>query len=251
MRTKIVFLPLLIFIFVWLGLNFSGAADKFQSAVAAPTPKSDLSADVRDVMLEKEKVSMICPFDRYLCTKEKLNVKVTTLAENADKNNLTYYYLVSDGKIVGQGASVIWDLSTTGLGKHTITVGVGSGYVIRGKTVTKTIEVEECSVCDPPLICVCPTLSILAPTKSVKGGDSFIVSAKVQGGDEKERITYQWTISGGTIVEGRKAAQILIKTTADMAGSVVKATVEIGGTDPACQCETTVSESILIAKEKP
>lgn len=249
MRTKIVFLPLLIFISVWLGLNFSGSAYKIQTAVAAPTPKPELSADVQDIMLEKEKVFQICPFDRYFCTKEKLNIKVTTLAENADKNNLTYYYVVSDGKIVGQGASVIWDLSTARLGKHTITVGVGSGYVIRGKTVTKSVEVEECPHCLPP--CSCPSLTISGPTKSVKAGDSFIFSAKVQGDDEKERITYQWTVSGGTIVEGREASQILIKTTADMAGSFVKATVEIGGTDLACNCETTVSESVLITKGKP
>ena len=249
MRTKILFLPLLIFTFIGFGLNSGGVVDKTQTAIAAPTqtPKPDLSADVQDVTLEKEKVYLWCPMPYIskdtLCPKDKQNVKVTTVTKDAEKDGLTYYYIVSGGQIIGQGANVVWDFSDAPPGNYTITVGVGGGYVIRGKTVTKTIKVEECSHCH--VYCECPTLSILGPTESVKAGDSFIVTAKAQGGSQG-RIMYQWKISGGTIIAGQKASQIIIKTTPDMSGRKIEATVEISGTDPACMCQTTVSETVSI-----
>lgn len=205
--------------------------------------RSQPAVDVESVVLDKQSVFTVCPMRRSHCTKERASVKVTTTAKQGPKDNLIYYYVPSGGRIVGQGPSVLWDVSEAVPGTHSITVGVGTGAVIRGKLVTKTIRVEKCDVCD--LACLCPSLWISGPTAPVKAGDAFIVRAAVGGSDEK--ITYQWEILGGTIVDGQKNAQILVKAP-DNSDAVTTVTVEIGGTDPHCHCSTTASKKISIVK---
>jgi hypothetical protein len=55
-------------------------------------------------------------------------------------------------------------------------------------------------------------------------------------------VTYHWTVSAGSISSGQGTPAITVDTTG-LAGQNVTATVEIGGTDPSCNCTTTASET--------
>ena len=81
------------------------------------------------------------------CTNSKTKISVTTEAIDPENDVLTYNYNFSAGKIIGQGANVVWDLSDVKPGIYTITAGVDDGCGICGTTVTKTVVVKECPDC--------------------------------------------------------------------------------------------------------
>lgn len=72
-------------------------------------------------------------------------VSVATTAVDPENDVLTYDYSVSAGKIIGQGAKVVWDLSGVKAGTYKITAAVDDGCGICGKWITKTVIVKECS----------------------------------------------------------------------------------------------------------
>jgi hypothetical protein len=67
-------------------------------------------------------------------------------------------------------------------------------------------------------------------------------TANLSGGDQNN-ITYNWSVSAGTIESGQGTPSITVRTTPELAGGNVTATVNIGGTDPACNCTTSASET--------
>lgn len=69
-------------------------------------------------------------------------IGVTTTAVDPENDPLVYVYIVSGGKIIGEGAKVVWDLSGMASGKYTITAGVDDGCGLCGATVTKTVVVK-------------------------------------------------------------------------------------------------------------
>lgn len=69
-------------------------------------------------------------------------ISVKTIAVDPENDVLTYNYEVSGGKIIGQGANVIWDLSGVPPGTYTITAGVDDGCGICGQTKTDTVVVK-------------------------------------------------------------------------------------------------------------
>lgn len=83
------------------------------------------------------------------CINSKTKISVTTEAIDPENDVLTYNYNFSAGKIIGQGANVVWDLSGVKPGIYTITAGVDDGCGICGMTVTKTVVVKECLDCSP------------------------------------------------------------------------------------------------------
>jgi predicted metalloprotease with PDZ domain len=70
-------------------------------------------------------------------------IDVSTEALDPDGDVLTYNYTVSGGKIVGEGAKVVWDLSGVKPGTYTITVGVDDGCGVCGTTKTEQIKIIE------------------------------------------------------------------------------------------------------------
>lgn len=220
-------------------------------AISSPTP--DSSGGVESVTVDKNTVATHCewmPFDGGDCSEEKSSVKVTAVAKNAEKDNLTYYYIISGGRIIGQGANVTWSFIGARPGKHTITVAAGSDNIIRGKTITKTVELVEC-ICDPPPPpCVCPTVTVSGPAKGFKAGDSVIFTAEVKGGTQTF-TTYKWSVSSGTITSGQEASQIIVKTATDEAADSLTATVEIGGYKLCEECPRTFSKSVSRVSKKP
>ena len=175
-------------------------------------------------------------------------ISVSTKASDPENDVLTYNYTVSGGRIVGTGANVQWDLSSAQVGTYTIVTGVDDGCGVCGKTDTKTIRVEECPDCQaPPPVetCNCPTLSVSGPAGITNPGDTMTFTATSSGD-----VTYNWTVSAGTIVSGQGTPSITVKTSEDMAGSSVTATVSIGNLPSTCAgkgCPTSASESAGVA----
>lgn len=85
--------------------------------------------------------AMILSATEIQATSEK-KISVTTIAVDPENDVLTYNYIVSAGKIVGNGAKVVWDLTGVRARTYTITVGVDDGVGIAGRTSTKTVTVK-------------------------------------------------------------------------------------------------------------
>lgn len=89
-------------------------------------------ADVTNILLSRTEIAL---------SDTNRTIDVSVEAFNPDNDVLTYNYTVTGGKIVGQGAKVVWDLSGVEPGTYTITVGVDDGCGVCGKTKTMEIKV--------------------------------------------------------------------------------------------------------------
>jgi hypothetical protein len=168
---------------------------------------------------------------------------VTTTAVDPENDVLTYNYTVSGGRIVGTGASVSWDLSGVQPGSYTITAGVDDGCGICGKTETRTITIRECPDCVRE--CSCPSLSVSGPAGITAPGSPMTFTANVSGGTQ-DNLTYNWTVSAGTIDSGQGTPSITVTAPSDGTTNVT-ATVTLGGLDPNCNCPATASETAGVA----
>jgi hypothetical protein len=190
-------------------------------------------ADVTNVTLSETTVTTPCPpgqrpREGQTCS-DDMSVNVTTTAVDPENDVLTYNYTVSGGRIVGQGANVQWDLTGAQPGSYTLTAGVDDSCGVCGKTQTATITVATCE-CE--VECTCPTLDVTGPTEAVAPGEVMTFTATVTGGSQAT-VTYDWSVTSGTIIEGQGTPTIRVQTTPEMAGTNVTATVNIGGL-----CET-------------
>lgn len=223
---------------------FVGRRDKRQAEII------NIPANVTALTLGKTTITLPCaaglvPRSGTTCG-DDLTTTVATTATDAENDVLTYNYTVSGGRIVGQGANVSWDLTGVRPGTYTITAGVDDGCGLCGQTQTQTITVAECVCEQPPVPCNCPSLSITGPAGVTTPGETMTFTANLSGGDQNN-ITYNWTVSAGTIESGQGTPSITVRTTQDLAGGNVTATVNIGGTDPNCSCTTTASEIGAVA----
>lgn len=106
-------------------------------------------ADVTDLILSADEITINCgnPAKNGKCANGKTQISVKTKSVDPEGDVLTYEYNISAGKITGQGADVVWDLSGVEPGDYTITAGVDDGLGVVGQTATKTVVVKECPDC--------------------------------------------------------------------------------------------------------
>lgn len=168
-------------------------------------------------------------------------VQVAATAVDPENDPLTYNYTVSGGRIVGTGANVSWDLSGLGKGSYTITSGVDDGCGLCGQTQTRTVTIEDCNCVR---LCDCGTLSVSGPSGVTSPGETMTFVANLSGGAS---VTYNWSVSRGTIESGQGTASIVVRTSAADAGQNVTATVDLGGLKPECNCPSTANETAPIA----
>lgn len=167
----------------------------------------------------------------------KLKLKLKTEASDPDYDALLYTYSVSGGQIVGDGPEVTWNLEgvTPGPYEAKVTVDDGSGGIASS---SMHIEVKYCGVCPIP----CPNANISCP-EDVQEGQTFECSISLSGGNPDSNITYNWSVSAGTIKEGQGTPTIEIDTNG-LAEKQITVTVNIGGLDPPCQrtasCEVQI-----------
>ncbi len=196
----------------------------------------NVPANVTALTLSDNAIKLPCaagmiPRDGEKCD-DATTINVTTTATDQENDVLTYNYTVSGGRIVGTGANVQWDLSGAQAGTYTITAAVDDGCGLCGQTKTQTVTI---SPCDCVQKCVCATLDVIGPSGITSPGETMTFTANVSGGSQ-ENVTYNWTVSAGSIQSGQGTPSIVVATTREMANSSLKATVEIGGTGFCAEC---------------
>jgi hypothetical protein len=98
-------------------------------------------ADVTNLTLDKSE--LIAGFD----IGPQAQVNVFTEYSDPENDVVTYAYLVSGGKIIGQGKKVVWDLTDLAPGTYTIVAGVNDGFGVCGEIKKRRIEILECAGC--------------------------------------------------------------------------------------------------------
>jgi len=89
----------------------------------------------------------------------------------------------------------------------------------------------------------CPTISVTCPDVGPGGNTPIRFKASVTGGKPESKISYNWSVSKGTISQGQGTAVIEVEVTGmDLEG--LTATVEIGGVDPNCNRVASCSMAI-------
>ncbi|MGB7210633.1 MAG: hypothetical protein WBD27_18400 [Pyrinomonadaceae bacterium] len=212
---------------------FAGRRNKRQDEVA------NIPANVTALTLSDSEIVLPCPAG-FKSTSGGCNdsstISVATTASDTENDVLTYNYTVSGGRITGTGANVSWDLSGAQPGSYTITAGVDDGCGLCGKTQTQTVNIKSCPDCVQD--CVCAELSVSGPAGITEPGSTMTFTANVSGGSQSN-VTYNWTVSAGTIESGQGTPSIVVATTREMANSSVTATVNLGGLCESCRKEAS------------
>ncbi|HEY0544615.1 MAG TPA: Ig-like domain-containing protein [Pyrinomonadaceae bacterium] len=167
-------------------------------------------------------------------------VALTANASDPDGDTLLYTYTTTGGRITGEGASVTWDLTGAQPGTYTATVEVDDGCgCVSFSSTTVTVAEPPTGCCVPP----CPNVSVDCPTGITEAGTPVTFTANVSGGDPNASLTYNWTVSAGTITSGQGTPSITVDTTG-LGGQTITGTVELGGVAPECNRTASCSTQI-------
>ncbi|MEO6334026.1 MAG: hypothetical protein ABIO91_03510 [Pyrinomonadaceae bacterium] len=218
---------------------FAGRRNKRQAEII------NQFANVNSVTLSDTTITLGCrpgyvPREGTTCN-DSSSISVATSASDPENDVLTYSYTVSGGRIVGTGANVSWDVGGLAPGTYTVTAAVDDGCGLCGKTQTQTITIAEC---DCVVQCSCPSLTVTGPAGVTERGGTMTFTANTSGGSA-QNITYNWSVSSGTIDSGQGTPSITVTAPSDATN--VTATVNIG-LDVNCGCVTEASETAPVAE---
>lgn len=151
-------------------------------------------------------------------------IPLTATVTNFSTTPLRYTWRVSGGRLNGEGANAVWDLTGAAPGTYTARVEVDNNRDDGCVAFTSTkIVVREC----PPPPPVCPNISISGP-ETVAVGAPITFTTTVNGGTPGVVPVYNWTVTAGTIVGGQGTTSITVDT-AGLAGQSVTANLSVGG----------------------
>lgn len=175
---------------------------------------------------------------------DSTNLTVRATAVDQENDPMVFKYVVSGGRVVGETNTAQWDVSGLRPGQYTITASVNDGGCgFCGQTQTRTITIKECEGCTIP--CDCTNVnSVTGPSGVTQPGDTMTFTANTSGNVD---VTYNWTVSAGTIESGQGTSSIVVRTTSDMANQSVTATVTLGGNREGCNCVNSDSETGVVA----
>ena len=233
-----------------IGYNFSDDPNGFivqfwaghRNARIPPPPPN--VAPVGSVSPSSASITLPCPpgTSSTTCTPSS-SASVDLSANYTDENNdtLLFTWTVSGGRLSGQGKAVTWDLSGVAPGSYTASVVVDDGnqHAVNGSS---TVTVANCTDCKPP----CPQLSVSCPS-DVPEGTPITFNARVDG---DANVTYNWSVSAGTIESGQGTSSITVST-GGLGSQTVTATVELGGLDPSCSKTASCSTSVIPPPAQP
>jgi hypothetical protein len=79
----------------------------------------------------------------------------------------------------------------------------------------------------------CPTITMECPTAAREPDQPLTFLVHIEGRNANQKLTFRWTVSNGTIVEGQGTLSIKVK--GNTGASTTTATLEIEGLDSRCQ----------------
>ena len=88
----------------------------------------------------------------------------------------------------------------------------------------------------------CPGISVLPYSDQVTAGDTLMFTAVTKF--LKVNVTYNWSISAGTIISGQGTARILVNIK-ELSDQFVTATLEVGGLPANCANTASASAEII------
>ena len=192
------------------------AAAQRQRKVVAPPPPTpptlNLSSDTTSVML--------CARD---ATQGSPRVRLNAAATSPDGLPIRYTWKTTGGRIDGDGATPVWDLTGVAPGTYIASVDVTTGDARCTAFATIPVAVVECA----PLREVCPNISIVGPD-AVMTGAPLTFAAELSGGTRGVQPVYNWTVSAGTITSGQGTPSITVST-AGLSGQDVRASLTVNG----------------------
>lgn len=164
-------------------------------------------------------------------------VKLNARATSPGGFPIRYRWSAPTGRIIGDGADVVWDLTGAAPGyyKANVEIETGSGDGDCQAFSSTGVFVNACPVIAP----VCPNVSVVCPTQ-VAVDQPLTFTSNVYGGTSTSAMTFNWTVSAGTIIEGQGTPTIKVDTTG-LAGQTVRATLSMGGLPLECSDSCAVS----------
>lgn len=181
----------------------------------------------------------VCEFSELF---NKPEVDLLVNATDPDADELRYEYSTADGKILGEGKLVVWDLKDVPYGPHEVHVTVTDGK--GGKVeAALTVTTEVSGTCDPPPP-PCPVIKVSCPDEMDKSRP-FVFSVVIEGEAEGYRPpTFYWKLNAGRIVKGQNSREIEANTYGANGFEKITATVQVGSADPSCiniaSCSTKI-----------
>lgn len=79
----------------------------------------------------------------------------------------------------------------------------------------------------------CPSITVECPADFLQPGEPFTIKANVTDADPSLNLTYNWSVSAGTITSGQGTSTIIMDTTGTT-GQTITATLEVTGLDSTC-----------------
>jgi hypothetical protein len=99
------------------------------------------------------------------------------------------------------------------------------------------------------LCMLCPTIAVTCPD-NVEAGTQVNFTVNSVMGNLRVPLTFKWTVSGGTIVEGQGTDFITVVSN-NLEEKTVQATVEVGGIDSACDNKASSATEIVPRRKNP
>lgn len=158
---------------------------------------------------------------------------------------IRYRWTTNGGRIDGDGAEVTWDLSGAQPGYYRayVDIDTGSGDAACQAFSSTTVLVNRC----PPRPPVCPNIVVQCPERVVLGEPLTFNSAITE--PPGASVTYNWTVSAGTIIDGQGTPSIRVATTG-LAGQTVTATLSMGGYGLDCSASCSVNFPVPVECRK-
>jgi hypothetical protein len=171
-------------------------------------------------------------------------VRLNARASSPGGSPIRYRWTTNGGRIIGDGPSVVWDLSsvTSGYYKASLQIETGGNVGECEAFASTNVLVNPC----PPPRPVCPSVQVSCPPY-VAIDQPLTFTSNVTGGTNVGTPIYNWTVSAGTIIEGQGTPTIKVDTTG-LAGQTVRATLTMGGYPLDCSDSCSVQIPIPEAK---
>lgn len=172
-------------------------------------------------------------------------VRLNASAVSPSGNPIRYNWTTSAGRVDGTGAAVNWDLSGVRPGYYKAFLAINSGGVDEACEAFSSVAVlVKC----PPQPPVCPNVSITCPDR-VALNQPVTFTSSLTGGSGNVTPNFNWTVSGGRIIEGQGTGSIKVDTTG-LAGQTLIATLSMGGYPLDCSASCSLSFPVPIKGKK-